>query len=86
MGKLNPKKTATAVGCFVATLALIRMIVLAIGGQSFINWAMSLHFVSVPLTVIPFSLVTAIVSIAVHWIVGALVGLLFATVWNRVNM
>ncbi len=83
MAKLNPTKTAYAVGLFIGTIALIKTLLLAFGGAGLFNWIVGLHFVS-GIAFQPVVVSTAITSIVFHLIVGAIIGWLFATVWNKV--
>jgi hypothetical protein len=84
MAKLNPNKTALALGLVVATWVLLWSIVLMIGGQAFFGWLMGIHFIS-GLSLGPVTIGVAVTSIIYHFVVGAVLGWLFATIWNRVQ-
>lgn len=84
MAKLNPNKTALAVGCFAAVLVLLWSIVLAIGGAGLASYWLRMHYLS-GIAFQQVTLGTAVLSIIHHFVVGAIVGWLFATVWNKVN-
>ena len=85
MAKLNPTRTAYAVGLFAALLFLVWTLALLIGGQAFLDWRIQMHFIRLPATVMPVSIGTAVLSLVIHFILGAVIGGVFATVWNKVN-
>ena len=80
---LRVKKVALSVGIFVALLHLVYVVVLQVFGSAFLNWKMGLHFVSIPITVLPFDVVTFVTLLVVSFIGGYIVGALFAYVHNR---
>ena len=84
MAKLNANKVALAVGCFAAVYVLLWTIVLAFGGAGLFNWIMSMHFIR-GITFQPVTVGTAITSIIFHFVIGTIVGWLFATVWNKLQ-
>ncbi len=84
MAKLNPARVSLALGFVVAVYVLLWSIVLAIGGQAFFDWLLGIHFIG-GLTLKPVTLSTAVFSILYHFVVGAVIGWLFATIWNKVQ-
>ena len=84
MAKLNANKVALALGCVVAVWVLLWTIVLALGGQAFFGWLLRMHFVS-GLTLQSVTVGAAVTSIIYHFVVGAVLGWIFATVWNKVQ-
>ncbi len=83
---LNKQKTAIALAIFSAIVHLMWVIFVALGWAGpLMKWVMSLHFVSEPVTVTPFSLGTAVVLIVVASFVAYIVGFVFATIWNSVR-
>lgn len=84
MAKLNPNKTALAVGLVVAVWVLLWSIALMVGGQGFFTWLLSVHYIS-GLSLMPVTIGTAITSIIYHFVVGAVLGWIFATIWNKVQ-
>lgn len=84
MTRLNPQKTALAVGSFLAIWVLLVTIVLAIGGQALFDWVLSVHYAG-GLAFHPVTVGTAVTSIITHFVVGLVFGWLFAVVWNKVH-
>ncbi len=82
--RIDVKTAALSVGTFAFLLHLLWVLIVAAGfGQALVNWKLSLHFVSMQFTVMPFGFVNAIVLLIAAFIVGAGAGALFATVWNH---
>ena len=80
---LDPMRVAWAVGLFAAIMHAIWSVIVALGfGQAWVNWILSLHFISSPHVVGPFDLMTAVTLIIVTFILGAIVGWIFASTWN----
>ena len=84
MAKLNVKKLALSLGIFFALADLLWNLVLAFGGQTFVNSWLAVHFIS-GMTVLPVTLGAAIIGIVYHFIVGAVIGWVFAFIWNKVQ-
>lgn len=84
--KLNEKKSAMALGLFIGGLHLFWSVLVAAGlAQPLLNWWISVHMVNIPVTVVPFDLITAATLVVVSAIVGYVLGYVFATVWNKVH-
>ena len=84
MTKLNQKQVALTLGTFLALMHLVWAILVAVGvAQSLVNWSIGLHMMSFQFTVGAFSLVSAIELIVVAFIIGSIVGFVFATIWNK---
>ncbi len=82
--ELNPKRTAIAVGTFAAAMHVIWAVVVAAGfAQGLIDWVTGLHFLNTAITVSAFDAVTASTLVATTFVVGAIVGWIFALSWNR---
>jgi hypothetical protein len=84
MARLNPNKVALALGGVLSFWVLLWTVVLAFGGQAFFDWLLSVHFIS-GLTLLPVTIGTAVTSIVYHFVVDAVLGWLFATIWNKVQ-
>jgi len=84
MAKLNANKVALTLGCFAAVMVLLWSIVLAIGGAGLAGYWLRVHFIS-GVAFQAVTLGTAVTSIIHHFVVGAIIGWLFATVWNNVH-
>jgi len=84
MAKLSVKKLALSLGIFFALADLLWNLVLAFGGQNLVNRWLAVHFIS-GITVLPVSIGPAIFSVIYHFFVGAIIGIVFATIWNKVQ-
>lgn len=83
MALLSVKQTAWSLGIVFAVLHALWGVVVAAGyAQQLIELRMGQHFLSVSTSVLPFNVVTAIISVVVAFVCGAVLGWLFATVWN----
>jgi len=75
-------------GLFFAIMHAIWAIAVAItpsGMEKFLDWVMSLHFMTMAITINPFSLGKAILLVIVTFIVGFVLGWIFAAVLNWVK-
>jgi hypothetical protein len=83
MQYLNPIKTALAVGVFLAASHAIWSLLVALNWAQalydFILWA---HMIRLQLTIGPFDLVAATTLVVVTFLVGCVMGWIFALVWN----
>ncbi len=79
--KLNLKKVSLSVGITFAILHILGVIGILAG---LLTWWQSLHFISIPFTVQAFSIGTLIIGIIKAFVCGAVVGLIFAVVYNNV--
>ncbi|MEM5814475.1 MAG: hypothetical protein QXD77_01545 [Candidatus Aenigmatarchaeota archaeon] len=80
---LEPKRAAKAVGTFAALVHLVWAVIIAAGfGQMWADFLIGLHMVSASVTVGAFNALTAAEMIVVTFILGALAGWAFASVWN----
>jgi len=77
------KQAAIAFGSFAAVMhAVWSVLVWSGNAQNLVNWFMGLHMVSIAATVNAFNAVTALMLIVVTFVLGAVIGLIFAKVWN----
>ncbi len=86
MAKLDGKKTGLVLGCFFALIHLVWTIFVAItpsGVQKFMDWMLGLHRISVPVTIMPFHLMSAILLVVMTFVFGYIFGYVFATLWNH---
>jgi len=83
MHHLNPIKTALSVGVFLGSFHLIWSLLVALNWAQaiydFILWA---HMIHLQLTIGPFDLAAAAVLVVVTFLVGCVVGYVFALIWN----
>jgi hypothetical protein len=83
---MNRRKTALALGSFVALAHLVWVILVGLNlANPWMSWVLRLHFLNNPFTFQPFDYATAIVLIVMAFIVGYVVGWVFAAVWDWVN-
>ncbi len=84
--ELSVKRAALTLGFFAALLHLVWSLLVALGlAQGLVNWRLGMHFVNLQLTVLPFSLVSAIILVVLAFIGGAVIGTVFALIWNKVR-
>ncbi|HSX49128.1 MAG TPA: hypothetical protein VLE44_02620 [Candidatus Saccharimonadales bacterium] len=82
--KLNCGKTALVVGFFVSFMHLVWLVMVWSGlGQAYLDWILGLHQVSLNIRVLPFNLMNGVYLLIVTFIVGYLMGWMFAYIWNR---
>jgi len=79
---LDEKTVALTLGILSALLHFIGDIILFVGGEGVIKWFNAIHFISKPVQVLPFEPVNFVVGIVGAFIVGAVIGWLFAVIWN----
>ncbi len=73
-------------GSFAAVMHVGWSILVMLGlAQPLYNWALSLHAIEVPVTIGEMSIGGAIVLVVVAFVMGNIVGWIFASVWNKVN-
>lgn len=83
MRHLNPSKAAIAVGAVFAVWHLMWVTLVAIGiAKAVMDFVLKLHFIQVEFTLAPFAIPTAAMLIGLTFLIGALLGLVFALVWN----
>lgn len=80
---LNAKQTALSLGLTFALFHAVWGIAVAAGfAQQWINWKLAHHFVIVSAGIAQFSLWTAVLGVALAFVCGAVVGWVFAGIWN----
>ena len=84
--KVKESKAALIFGTFVALMHLIWSIMVFLGfAQGNLNFILGLHFLNNPYTVSAFNLTNAVILIAVTFVIGYLVGWIFASLWNKLH-
>lgn len=84
--KLDPKKTALAVGIFVGGAHVAWVLLIVLGwAQALQDFIFQIHMLNNPFTVAPFNFGTAVLLILVTSGIGFLLGWVFANIWNRVQ-
>ena len=82
--ELNKKGVALALGLLMALWHAVWALMVLFGwAQGFYDWILSLHFISLPLVILPFHLGTAVLLVIVTFIVGYIIGWIFAAIWNK---
>lgn len=81
--KINPKRTALALGTFAALVHLIWVIAVAAGfAQWWLDFKLGLHFIDTPAIVTAFSPVTAGLLLLLSFGGGYIAGWVFGWIWN----
>lgn len=84
--KLNIGSTALMFGTFAAVVHIVWSLLVFLGfAKSYLDWMLGLHFLNNPFRVAPFNTITALILIATTFVLGYLVGWLFASVWNYLH-
>ena len=80
---LSANKVGLTLGTLLALVHIIWAILVRLGfGDNILGGLMRLHFVSFPAAMGPFKIGTAIFLVVLTFIVGYVVGWLFAFIWN----
>jgi hypothetical protein len=81
---LNPRKTALTLGTVFALYILAWSLFIMFGGQAGLDWLMSIHFIQ-GMQAAPVTIGRLIASLIYHFIIGSILGWVFATVWNKLK-
>lgn len=80
---ISPVRSGIALGGIIALWHLVWSVLVAVGvAQAVLDFILWAHFLKVPVTLAPFSALTAVVLVAVTFVVGFLLGSVFAALWN----
>ena len=80
---VSPLRCGFALGALVALWHLVWSGLVAVGAaQTVLDFILWIHFLKVPVTLQPFSLPIAAVLVAVTFVLGFLLGYVFAALWN----
>lgn len=83
MEKLSKAKTGLALGLFLAVVHAAWAVLVALGvAQGLIGWYTEMHMLINPYVVLDFSLGTAVGLVVMVFIVGYILGWIFAALWN----
>ena len=81
--KVNIEQAGLTLGILLAIVHVFWSVLVASGNaQGAINWKLGMHFLSGNVTVLPFNLATALTLTLMAFIIGVLIGSLFALIWN----
>lgn len=83
MRRINPVKAAVSVGAVFGIWHLIWVTLVATGiAKPILDFIMRLHFLQFDYGLAPFASSTAITLVGLTFAIGAVLGLMFALVWN----
>lgn len=83
MRHLNPSKAAISVGAVLGAWHLMWVTLVAFGiAKAVMDFVLQLHFIQFDFTLAPFAISTAAMLVSLTFVIGALLGLAFALVWN----
>ncbi len=83
MQTIGKNSAGLAVGLFFGLAHLAWTILVALNwAKPLMEWILHLHFVEMPLTFQPFAFGTALVLVAVTFVVGYIAGWVLAALWN----
>ena len=86
MEKLSKTKTGLVLGLFMAIVHAAWAVLVALGvAQGLIDWVTEMHMLDNPYIVLDFSLGTAIGLIVLTFVVGYILGWVFAALWNSLR-
>jgi fatty acid desaturase len=80
---LNPAKAAISVGTLFGVWHLMWVTLVAVGvAKPLMDLVLKLHFIKLDYTLAPFVFSTAITLVGLTFAIGAVLGLVFALIWN----
>ncbi|MBP6946147.1 MAG: hypothetical protein Greene07147_612 [Parcubacteria group bacterium Greene0714_7] len=83
MTQLNPKKTALALGVFFGGVHVLWSALVALGvAQAVLDFIFWLHMIRAVYLVDTFNLVASLSLVLMTFVMGAVVGFIFAKIWN----
>lgn len=86
MTSLNAHKTGLVVGSFFGFMHIVWSLMVAIGlVRPWIDFISGLHFLEISYTMKPFQLGNAFLLVVVTAVIGYIVGLVFSTIWNKLQ-
>lgn len=86
MRKVKESKAALIFGTFAAVMHVFWSVLVFLGlAQQYLNFISGLHFLNNPYKVLPFNLSTAVMLVAVTFVIGYLIGWVFAKIWNKLR-
>ena len=84
--RFNPIRVGLVVGVVLGLYHAAWSALVALGlAQKLIDCILTLHFLKVPVTVEPFDLMRAAILVGVTFVVGVVIGIVFAIVWNLLH-
>ncbi len=85
--KINPNKLGLVLGMLFALLHLLWVLLVASGfAKQFMDYALSLHFMSDVYSINVFNISTAAMLLIFTFVSGYVLGWIFAKIWNRLKI
>lgn len=86
MTHIHPHKAGLALGLLFGGVHLVWSIIVALGwGQWLIDFILWAHMVQVDYVVGPYDLAASLTVIGLTFVVGFVVGTVFARIWNKLH-
>ncbi|MBI2631012.1 hypothetical protein HYW73_02245 [Candidatus Nomurabacteria bacterium] len=83
---MNQYKTGLALGSFAALVHVVWVLLVALGwAQPWMNFVYGMHLLNNPFVIMPFDLTRAVSVVIIAFIMGNIVGNVFAWIWNKVH-
>ena len=83
MRHINPGKVALSVGAVLGLWHLTWVTIVALGwAKPVMDFILRLHFINLQVDIAPFAIGTAVSLVAITFAIGAVIGFVFALVWN----
>jgi hypothetical protein len=80
---VNKTTLGLTLGSFAALVHVVWALLVATGtAQAVMNWVHKIHFLSMPTQIMPFDIGTALLLVVVAFVMGNVVGMVLATLWN----
>ena len=82
--KLTEHHAGLALGTLVALAHAVWATMVFLGvAQPYLDWMLMLHSLSNPFQVLPFDLVRSLILVGATFVIGYIVGWVFANIWGR---
>lgn len=75
-------KAAKTLGLLFAVLHFLGALSIALSNGWIVGWKLGFHFLSIQYSVLPLDIITLVLGTVVAGIAGAIIGWLFAQIWN----
>lgn len=84
---LNVKRAALTLGILFGILHLVGVLLIVLSNGGILGWKLAMHHVQLgaPVSALPFNIVSLIIGTVVAFVGGAVVGALFAYIWNAMK-
>ena len=83
---MKESRSALIVGIFAALIHLVWSVLVMVGlAKPYLDFILGLHFLNNPYTVSAFNITKAAMLVAITFVLGYLMGWVFAIIWNRLH-